>query len=107
MILTFFKLIIGHAFADFALQNDYVAQHKDRRYGYGDQGNYNPVWFWVLGAHALMHGGVVWAITGRADLALLETVWHAGIDFMKCEKWIGYHTDQSLHLLCKVVWCLL
>lgn len=114
MIELFFKLLIGHAFADFALQNDYVAKFKQRYHPTPPPTGqyippllqYNPHWFWVLGAHALMHGGVVWIITGRVEFALTEVVAHAWIDFSKCEGKINYHVDQFLHVVCKVLYCL-
>jgi len=34
-------------------------------------------------------------------------VLHAIIDFIKCEKITGYHTDQMLHITCKALYVVL
>ena len=107
MIELFFKLLIGHALADFAFQSDVMAKGKNRHH----EMSYVPVgqervaiWFYYLTAHALIHAGVVWAITGNVLLALAELVLHWVIDFAKCEGWINLHTDQSLHIICRVLY---
>lgn len=92
-------MLVGHALADYPLQGDFLAQGKNRHTTVGAQW-----WPWLLGSHALIHGGFVWAITGSMTLGVAEIVAHAGIDFMKCEKRIGFHTDQTIHVLCKVAW---
>ena len=98
-----FALIIGHAFSDYALQNDFVAKFKARRI----EGKYNSWWPWVLTSHALMHGGVVWIVTGNVWLGVAESLAHWIIDLAKCEKFIGFHTDQTLHIVCKVIWSVI
>jgi hypothetical protein len=32
---------------------------------------------------------------------------HARIDFGKNDGWYGFHLDQFLHMLCKLIWLLL
>ena len=94
-------LFAGHAVADFGLQSKYVADFKNRHLsGNGD-------WFHVLFAHALIHGGMVAAITGSAILGLGEVVLHFAIDDMKCSERFGDRMDQGLHYACKILWALI
>lgn len=97
-----FAMLIGHALADYPLQVDFLAQGKNRHTAIGAQW-----WPWLLGSHALIHGGFVWAITASPWLGLAEVAAHALTDFLKCEKRIGFHTDQTIHVICKVVWALI
>lgn len=97
-----FMLLTGHALADYPLQGDYLAKSKDRNNPLGANG----VWRHSLGAHALIHGGMVALITGRVSLGLAETAIHAATDFAKTEKLIDYDTDQAIHVACKVLWAL-
>lgn len=104
MLVLFFKLIIGHAFADFVLQSTPMAKWKCRRKSYedGQEGEKDvPSWPYWLSAHALIHGGVVWFVTNNIFLGIVEIVLHWIIDFAKCEKWTNIHIDQVLHILCK------
>ena len=107
VIETFFQLLIGHAAADFWMQSDALAQMKNRnrpntRVPPGQKPQ--VMWPYALTAHALLHGGVVWAITGSVWLGVAETVAHWLIDFGKCENWYGIHADQTAHVVCKVMW---
>ena len=98
----FFLLCVSHALCDFAFQNDYITRQKRRILA---DGTHNDHWGWVLGAHALIHGGGVYFVTGHMLLpAVLETVCHAAIDFHKCEGRLTYNQDQTLHILCKAFW---
>lgn len=107
-----FKLLVGHAIADFALQTDWIAKNKNR---HAIPAGYNPalhgpmqsVWPYVLSAHALIHGGAVYFATGSVMLGVLETASHWLIDFGKCERWYGIHTDQFAHIGLKFVWAAL
>ena len=108
MIELFAKLIVGHAVADYWMQSDALAKMKNRN---RDASAFAPpgqvvqaVWPYALTAHALMHGAVVWTITGSMWLGLAETVAHWLIDFGKCENWYGMHTDQAMHIGCKAAW---
>lgn len=109
MIALFFKLLIGHAVADFALQTDTIAKGKNRhRKTDPPPGQkYVPCWPFFLSAHALIHGGAVTIATGSLLLGLFETIAHWLIDFGKCDNWYGVYTDQALHLGCKICWVLL
>lgn len=104
-----FGLLVGHAIADFALQTPTMAKFK----------NWNtppepppgqkmvPCWPYWLGSHALIHGGAVYVVTGIWWLGLIETVLHAFIDAYKCAGWYGPHTDQALHVACKLYYVAL
>lgn len=112
MIILFFKLLCGHAIADFCLQTEFIATNKNRNAipkGYDPKlhGPQQTIWPYVLTAHALTHGVFVGAITGNWYLAMAETTAHWLIDFGKCEKRYGIHTDQGLHILSKLLWCFL
>lgn len=100
IIEIFFALIIGHALADFVLQSDVMAKGKNR-HNPAIEGM--PHWAYWLTSHALMHGGVVWIITGIAWLGIYETITHWLIDFMKCEKRINIHQDQTIHFITKIL----
>lgn len=101
-----FLLLAGHAVADFALQGPHIATGKNRhRKTEPPPGQtYTPCWSYFLTAHVLIHGLAVYLATGAIVLGLLETVFHWWIDFFKCENVYGVHTDQFLHLFCKLVW---
>ena len=94
-------MLAGHALADYPLQGDFVAQFKNR-HTKADQ----RIWPWVLSAHAAIHAAVVGLITGSTLLGVLEFAIHWIIDLLKCEKRYGFHTDQLLHLGCKLLWVL-
>lgn len=111
-MMLLFHLIAGHALADFALQSDAMAVGKNRNRPV-DPAKIPPgqkpqtVWPYWLASHALIHGLVVSLITGVWWLGALEAVVHFCIDFAKCESWTGIHTDQALHVACKVLWTVL
>ena len=107
----FFKLIIGHAFSDFVFQSDWMAKTKNPNFRI-DPRLIEPqkpqiVWPYVLIAHALVNGGIVYLITGNVWLGFFETVIHWIVDFGKCKNWYGFHIDQMIHILCKLIWSLL
>lgn len=92
-------LMVAHAVCDYPLQGDFLARAKNRA---------NPIpgfpWYQALGAHALMHAGAVWLITGFWWLGALEFFAHALTDDAKCTGKIGLNTDQAIHALCKALW---
>lgn len=98
----FFVLMVGHFLADYALQNDFVAQAKNHTTALGKQ-----YWTWVLPAHGMIHAGFVYGITGSFVLGLFEFVAHSIIDWLKCDGRINFNTDQWLHVLCKFIWITL
>lgn len=94
-----FALLVAHALADYPLQGDFLAKAKNRT---------APIpgvpWWQALGAHALIHGGFVAAITGIWWLGLLEAGVHAITDDAKCRGRISFNADQAIHAACKVIW---
>jgi hypothetical protein len=99
IINTFALLLVGHALADYPLQGDFLSKAKNR---------FAPVvgvpWYQALGAHSLIHAGVVGLVTGSLVLGMLEFVAHSIIDDTKCRGGISYDVDQVLHVLCKLAW---
>jgi len=93
-----FLLTVGHFLCDYPLQGDFLARGKN---------HVNPIpgvpWYQCLTAHAGIHSGMVYLITGSLFLGLLEFVLHFGIDYTKCSGKISYNTDQFLHFLCKIL----
>lgn len=105
MIELFFKLLIGHAVADFWAQSAEMRHAKGWKNSVVANGV--KVWPYALTAHALIHGGAVWLITGNVWLGAAEVVCHWAIDYGRCSWWYHTHIDQSLHVGCKVAWTIL
>jgi hypothetical protein len=99
---TLGALLVGHALADYPLQGDFLAKAKNRT---------EPIsgvpWWQALGAHAIIHGGIVAAITKRPELGLAEAVVHAITDDLKCRGKLSFNQDQAIHAGCKLLWALL
>lgn len=106
MIETFFKLMIGHAVADFWAQSAEMRKAKGRNHPVVVVEGV-VVWPYALTAHALIHGGAVWLLTGNVWLGLAEFVCHWCIDFGRCGCWYSINVDQSAHIGCKVLWSVL
>lgn len=106
-----FLLLSGHALGDFALQNEWIATNKNRHVRLSlspeMQKNAQIIWPYLLTAHSLIHGLLVFLITGKVSLGIAETMIHWFTDFAKCEKWFGFHTDQFIHFSCKILWIIL
>ena len=107
MLKLLFELLCGHAIADYALQSEFIANNKNRHMipkGYDPKlhGPKQTIWPYVLTAHALIHGVLVLLITNNLYLGMIETLSHWIIDFGKCEKKYGIHTDQWLHIGFKI-----
>ncbi len=106
-----FMLFAGHAVGDFALQTEWLATNKNRnvrlRFPPEQRAQMEVIWPWLLSAHALIQGAMVFLVTQRLSLAIGETVVHWFLDFGKCEKWFGFNTDQFLHIATKLVWVAL
>ncbi len=106
----FFAFAIGHALADFPLQGAFLSKHKNRHVEPPDTA-FGPLpsslWIYALSAHALVHAGSVWIITGSFALGITEFLVHWLIDFAKSEKWTTFHTDQFLHIFSKVAYVAL
>jgi len=102
MCALIFKFLLGHVLVDFALQPTSMARGKCRNNKSDEK--YVPTWPYWLTAHALIHGGAVWLVTGNMVLGILEVFLHWIIDFAKCENWTNIHTDQLLHIICKAIY---
>ncbi len=98
----FLAFAIAHALADYPLQGDYLAREKQRR-----QGGAPRDWLIALTAHALIHSGGVWIVSGSVLLACAELCIHWLIDLGKGEGRYGYVADQLLHLACKGLYVVL
>lgn len=96
-----FELVAAHLIADFVLQPTPMGHGKSRHRNV-DQGDGFPHWGYWLGAHGATHGLAVATITGVWWLGAAEVGAHCIIDFLKCERLIGFHSDQMLHLACKL-----
>jgi hypothetical protein len=101
-----FALVIGHALADYPLQGDFLALHKNRHYKDPSRKLPSGIWFHCLIAHGLIHAGFVWVISGRVILGVAELVLHVGLDFIKSDGRTSYHTDQALHIISKAIFVL-
>ena len=99
MIDKLFLLFAGHFLADFPLQGEYLAKMKNRHNAPDVPPGQKPttVWFYALTAHAMIHGLVVFLITGRMDMMVVQFVSHWIADFMKCENITNPHSDQIIH----------
>lgn len=110
-MVILFALLIAHAVADFPLQGEFLAKAKNRHAELRELFGKIPVprglWPNALVAHCLIHAGGVWLVTGSVALAAIEFVLHGVIDFVKCEEWISFATDQMLHRVCKLVYVAL
>lgn len=100
-----FWMLAGHALADYAFQNQYVATAKSARSPEGADG----LWRWILFMHAMIHGAMVAYATGYIAIGMLEVAAHFWIDHLKCTGRLGegnkaHLRDQALHVACKVVW---
>lgn len=108
---TFFLLLCGHALADFALQNSWVARNKNRHareaFSEEEKASNQVIWPWLISAHCLHHALMVFLVTQKIVLAVGEFIIHWIIDFGKMENWYSFHMDQVLHILTKVLWVAL
>lgn len=97
-----FFLVAGHALCDYPLQGDFLARGKNHR---------NPLpgvpWYQCLFAHALMHGAIVYLITGNLWMGVAEFAIHAGTDYAKCDGKLSFNQDQAIHYGCKILWGVL
>lgn len=100
--LLFLALMIAHVVCDYPLQGEFLAKAKNHK---------QPIpgvpFYQALSAHALMHGGAVWFLTGLWWLGVMEIAAHALIDYAKCDGRIGFNVDQILHALCKLSYVLI
>lgn len=106
-MIVLFAMVLSHFVCDFALQSDWIAKNKNRHAspaGYDPKlhGPQQTIWPWVLTSHAATHAAGIWVATGSPVAAFAELIAHWVIDFGKCDRRYGIHTDQILHLVTKV-----
>ena len=107
MIELLFLLLVGHAVADFSLQTDVMAKGKSRHRRpdfIPDGQKYAPCWPYWLTSHALIHGGAVFIATNSILCAIIETVSHWLIDFLKCDNITNPNQDQLMHFAMKIIY---
>jgi hypothetical protein len=100
-LAMFGALCVAHAVCDYPLQGDFLSRAKNRS---------APIpgvpWYQAMGAHALMHAGAVWWLTGLWWLGALEFFAHAVTDDAKCRGRLSFNQDQAIHIACKLLWAL-
>ena len=102
----FFALLIAHALFDYPLQGDFLSRNKNRHYK-DENNNVKGLWIHCLTSHSILHAGIVWLITGSFIIGIMEFVLHWIIDFLKCEGITNFHTDQFLHVLCRILYVII
>jgi len=106
-----FLLLCGHFLADFTFQTEWIATNKNRhvrlKFPPEQRAHMQVIWPWLLSSHAITHALMVFLVTQKLSLSIAEFVVHWAVDFGKCEKWYGFHTDQLLHVGSKVLWAAL
>lgn len=94
-LTVFLILVCAHFICDFPLQGDFVAKFKARTI----DGKHNPIWVWVLTAHAAAHALPTLLLTKSLVLASVVFITHWIIDLSKCEGRITFNQDQTYHLV--------
>ena len=102
----FFALLIANALFDYPLQGDFLSRNKNRHYK-DENNNVKGLWIHCLTSHSILHAGSVWLITGSFIIGIMEFVLHWIIDFLKCEGITNFHTDQFLHVLCRILYVII
>lgn len=102
----FFALLIAHALFDYPLQGDFLSRNKNRHYK-DENNDVKALWIHCLTSHSILHAGSVWLITGSFIIGIMEFVLHWIIDFLKCEGITNFHTDQFLHVLCRILYVII
>jgi len=112
--LEFFLILFWcHWIADFGLQSDIMATRKNwknekeikRKWEmYPLNPPYQSTWRYYLIAHGFIHGAMIYLFTGFIYIALLESLLHIIIDYLKTSGITNIHQDQGFHLSCKLVY---
>lgn len=88
-------LLLGaHWLCDYPLQGHFLSDAKI----------HGPLRIYHMVAHAGIHGAAVALITGNIWLGIAEWIAHTLIDQAKVDGRTSFAMDQTLHLLCKVLW---
>tara|TARA_B100002019_G_C21183625_1_gene555003 strand:+ start:171 stop:560 length:390 start_codon:yes stop_codon:yes gene_type:complete len=102
----FFALLIAHALFDYPLQGDFLSKNKNRHFK-DETLKIKGLWIHCLTSHSILHAGAVWLITGSFLIGIIEFTLHWAIDFLKCEGITSFHTDQFLHILCRILYVII
>lgn len=100
MFELFILLVLGHLVADYVFQTDSIALGKNNTL---DPAKFGVNWYYWMASHAATHSLIVYVLTMNIWACLFELVSHFAIDYFKCNKKYGLHTDQLLHIVCKLV----
>lgn len=98
-----FWLLAGHFICDFVFQSEWLSDAKVAA-RYAQVGLPRRGWLWALTAHSFMHASWVFLATGRIELACGELLCHWITDWAKADGWYGFHVDQVIHLIHKLLW---
>ena len=98
LVAVFVGLLFSHYIADAHLQPPAMSSGKR-------SADSETRLRWLF-AHGAVHGFVV-ALFLPFPFPLLELWSHVAIDRGKGKGWYGTKTDQTLHVLCKVLWLAL
>ena len=111
MFQLYFLLLCGHALGDYGLQSEFVANNKVRtkrqRFTPEELAKMQVIWPHLLTSHALIHGFFVFMFTMNYAAGIGEFLAHWFTDFGKGEGWYGFHGDQFIHVVTKLLWVLL
>lgn len=99
LFILFTFLIASHFIGDYIFQPDAVAVGKNHK---NAKEHLSVPWYYWLFAHSIVHALGVYLVTQNITLFYIELIAHFIIDFSKCNKWINLHTDQFLHVTCKI-----
>ena len=105
-LITFWLLLIAHAFTDYVWQPPEMGWRKDPTAQPPEIGKYGP-WWWHLSAHSLINAGGVYVVTGNITCSIGEYTVHWLTDYAKCRGWVSTNLDQFIHLFSKGVWAWL
>lgn len=107
-LAIFCWLVVGHALADYPLQGDFLARAKNHRQPIDGF----PPWV-ALWAHSIIHAGAVafvFSLYGPPAavwlFGLVELLFHARLDWLKCEGRNSLEYDQFMHVACKALYVL-
>ena len=98
-----FYMIAAHFLCDYPLQGDWLAKAKNPTINLIGE----TIWPMALFGHAMIHASAVLIITGMPALAASELVIHAITDYTKCKNGLTYNGDQTVHLVCKMIWAII
>lgn len=89
------QLLMLHAIGDYGLQSKYAIDRKME----GDK-------LYLLN-HCLIHGGLVYLVTGSSVLSVGIFISHLVIDYLKTRHFYNEMFDQLLHFLVICGFCIL